>query len=181
MYFDEPLPATATSKQQVALSKCPKWLQQTPHLFDVHYVDAQSHPHLFGNATFAYAMQYTVPMMDMRILLPYLLHLCVVHGVQLVPLSAPITHDMLRNNTVHKHVCALFHMDGHLDGIVNCCGLGAQELCKDEHVVPVRGQLIEVEWQAPSNAATSSVTAWPPFFMYLSAKGSSYILYNNFL
>lgn len=30
------------------------------------------------------------------------------------------------------------------DVLVNCTGLGARELCKDEHVVPVRGQILKV-------------------------------------
>ena len=33
---------------------------------------------------------------------------------------------------------------GKCDVVVNCSGLGAQELCKDESIEPVRGQIIKV-------------------------------------
>ena len=40
-------------------------------------------------------------------------------------------------------VCSLEELPGDL--VVNCCGLGGKELCQDEDLEPIRGQIVYIE------------------------------------
>lgn len=44
----------------------------------------------------------------------------------------------------YHHLDALTDLSNSYDAVVNCSGLGAKDLCKDHHLVPIRGQVIKV-------------------------------------
>jgi D-amino-acid oxidase len=80
-------------------------------------------------AGYADAIELTVPVVDMGTHLAWLLDQLALRGV-------PITW---------RHVDELASLAPGTDAVVNCTGLGARELCGDDTLVPVRGQVVIVE------------------------------------
>lgn len=54
---------------------------------------------------------------------------------------------------LQKHIHRLNELEGNqYDVVFNCTGLGAQKLCNDHKVVPIRGQIIKISAQWISSA-----------------------------
>lgn len=70
-----------------------------------------------------------VPLIETQIFLPYLQNLLTQKGVNLIEKEVR-SFDELAND---------FHV------VINCSGLGSRELCNDESLVPVRGQVALLE------------------------------------
>ncbi|WP_344308627.1 FAD-dependent oxidoreductase [Fodinicola feengrottensis] len=77
---------------------------------------------------YAGCYRFTVPLVEMPVHLPWLVdRLYAIGG----------TLDQ-------REVTGLEELDGAADMLVNCTGLGARQLCRDEAVRPVRGQVVRV-------------------------------------
>lgn len=57
------------------------------------------------------------------------------------------TYRILDNNgtVVERKLESLEELYGEYDIIFNCTGLGAKKLCNDVNVLPIRGQVIQVQ------------------------------------
>lgn len=57
----------------------------------------------------------------------------------------------------HKAVEDLYDLTREADIIVNCAGLGARELCRDETVYPIRGQIVKIEKASSARSMVDSM------------------------
>ena len=81
-----------------------------------------------GPDGFEHGWQFDAPVIDTRAYLPYLLHRLRAAG-----------------GTIEVGVVETFDMLPTEETVINCCGLGARDLCHDHALHPVRGQLLHVE------------------------------------
>jgi D-amino-acid oxidase len=77
---------------------------------------------------YAGCYRFAVPLVEMPVHLPWLVD-------RLLALGGTLDQ---------RTVSTLDELDGSADVLVNCTGLGARELCGDESVRPVRGQVVRV-------------------------------------
>jgi D-amino-acid oxidase len=75
---------------------------------------------------FSHGWTFEAPVIDMRAYLPWLMHRFESGG------------GVIREQHVHNL------REFEADAIVNCTGLGARQLCGDDSLVPIRGQLVHV-------------------------------------
>ena len=61
---------------------------------------------------------------------------------------------MLGGDVQEGFISSLSEVEGEL--VVNCTGLGARELCDDEEVIPVGGQIIYIEQDPGFGRLTSA-------------------------
>lgn len=76
---------------------------------------------------YAHGIELTAPLIDMSVHLPWLVDRAARSGIEIV----------------NHHVSDLSTVDGDL--VLNCTGLGARQLCGDESMTPIRGQVVLVE------------------------------------
>ncbi len=86
--------------------------------------------------TYADGFRFATPVADMSTYLPFLM-------ARLQTLGAAV---------VRRTVSDLADVLGHADVVVNCAGLGAGQLARDDSLIPVRGQVVRV--------AQSGVEEW---------------------
>ena len=67
-----------------------------------------------------------------------------------VYLNWAMTRFEQRSGTIRKQKVVHFEdiQSEHFDYVFNCCGLGAQDLCSDTKLVPIRGQVFKVKNQS---------------------------------
>ncbi|MEO5892738.1 MAG: FAD-dependent oxidoreductase [Ferruginibacter sp.] len=75
------------------------------------------------------AYDITVPLIETQIFLPWLQEDLVKKGVTII----------------EQEIYELEELTSHYDVVINCSALGARKLCKDENVIPVRGQVALLE------------------------------------
>jgi D-amino-acid oxidase len=78
---------------------------------------------------YAEAYEATVPLIETQIFLPWLTEQLQNQGV----------------NIIERQVKDLYTLQEQYDVVINCTALGARELCNDENVIPVRGQIVLLE------------------------------------
>ncbi|WP_255947899.1 FAD-dependent oxidoreductase [Streptomyces odontomachi] len=97
------------------------------------WADAAPDLALLGRAQlppgFADGYSFTQAVIDMPMYLAYLLDRFLAHGGELL----------------HARLSSLTEAARYGDVVVNCCGLGARELCDDPATYPVRGQWLRVD------------------------------------
>lgn len=83
----------------------------------------------------ARAYDVTVPLIETQIFLPYLKNYVEQKGVKFI----------------HREIVSFDELKSDYDIIINCSALGAQKLCNDKTIIPVRGQvgLIETKTDFP--------------------------------
>lgn len=77
----------------------------------------------------AKAYNVTVPLIETQIFLPYLKDYVAANNV----------------NFIHKALNSFEELNTEYDYIINCTALGAQKLCNDASIIPVRGQVALIE------------------------------------
>jgi len=100
-------------------SPAPGWSKQIPH-FRILESDEIASGYTFG-------WEIEAPVIEMHIYMPWLMERFERLGGQLRIVK----------------VCSLEELPGDL--VVNCCGLGGKELCQDEDLEPIRGQIVYIE------------------------------------
>lgn len=75
-----------------------------------------------------YGSFFTTVLTDSRIYLPYATKKFLAAGGKIVK----------------QKVTSFFDINQNFDVLVNCTGMGAKELCQDQHLVPIRGQVLKV-------------------------------------
>lgn len=78
---------------------------------------------------YAEAYEATVPLIETQIFLPWLTDQLKADGV----------------NIIQREVKDLYTLQEQYDVVINCTALGARELCDDETIIPVRGQIVLLE------------------------------------
>ncbi|MDO8953931.1 MAG: FAD-dependent oxidoreductase [Gammaproteobacteria bacterium] len=106
-------------------------------------------------AAYQHMLSYKVPLMDTTIYMDYLIN-------SFVKLGGKINQEKIK---AWQDIKAA-------DVIVNCSGLGALDLAKDESVYPIRGQVVVVERPA---RFTASIAA-PEDFIYIIARKNDCIV-----
>jgi D-amino-acid oxidase len=100
------------------------------------------------------AVSYKVPLMDTSIYMNYLLE----------------SFKKLGGKTRQQRIGSLKEIEAEV--IVNCTGLGAKQLCQDESLYPIRGQVVVVERPA---RLTASIAA-PEDFIYIISRNKDCIV-----
>ena len=80
---------------------------------------------------FRLGYEVEVPLIESHLFLPWLMQYLKVKGVAFI----------------EQEINEFSELTGHYNRIVNCAGLGARELCGDESIYPVRGQVAVIEAQ----------------------------------
>ena len=100
-------------------SPAPGWSKQIPH-FRILESDEIASGYTFG-------WEIEAPVIEMHIYMPWLME----------------RFERLGGQLRIAKVCSLEELPGDL--VVNCCGLGGKELCQDEDLEPIRGQIVYIE------------------------------------
>lgn len=97
----------------------PPWMSVAD---DARHIDAEALPDGYADG-----IELTAPLIDMSVHLPWLVTEATRSGVKIA----------------ERRVTDLSTVEGDL--VLNCTGLGARELCGDESMTPIRGQVVLVE------------------------------------
>lgn len=95
-----------------------------------HYRQATEEELTLCHGGWKYGSFFTTVLTDSRIYLPYATKKFLDAGGKVIKQKATSFFDIYQ-----KHKC---------DVLVNCTGMGAKELCQDQQLVPIRGQILKV-------------------------------------
>ena len=83
---------------------------------------------------YAFAYEASVPLIETQLFLPWLYEQLKAAGTVFI----------------QKQIESLDNLTSEFDWVINCSGLGARNLCADETIIPVRGQVVLLEPGFPS-------------------------------
>lgn len=125
-------PETSGVHKQIHWETASAQKEQAPYLCVVEGFDILERPYVPGG--YAFGWRYQTFFIDTSVFLPWLVHRFTAGGGSLV---------LLENGFTELEQLAELPSDV----IFNCTGLGAKELCHDEAMTPVKGQIVIVDPQ----------------------------------